>query len=547
MTAPTETSATAAPRVVLIVSNGPLCIGDPELFGGQPCSHATIKMPQLPLPALAMTAATGVNPLVHGIVTGTQLDPETLQPRPLRSSDRRFPAFWTDAAAAGLRTLAIDWPASDDDPGLPDAVTPHTLNAAINAADVSHHADLAQLLDSTASSDTERLATMYLARLDIVLAAAEAAASESTPPDAMAIVLREPPPSIPPERIAQYVHDRLCPLLTALPAETTVIMVRRWLSGDETTRVFPSAMTLLGGARKASSVSTGISLLAIGGATRLLCGLPCPHGIVQPRWPFLTLPPQDSHRPFATGATSSNMDIAQLVRRVLEMSDGPARTQAIAVLLKEISVLATIGSTSQRFDELAILARGMVDLRGSPVDYWSLVESLHRCGDKEGCDAAVHAMQAAHPSHPATLLAIAMSTIEKAPQQAKQMLGTVDVADFQIRSALGTLGRICLRLDLRQQGEAAIRRAIGLGVANPVDCVALSTHLLRDGQADEAFKVLGRNGIPPNNPKWCILRLRILLALGKTDRARRLADAILVDSPANGEVISLMRGVSGST
>ena len=546
MTAPPEASSSPRPRVVLIVSNGPLCIGDPEMFGGQPCSHAAIKMPLLPLPALAMTAATGVNPLVHSIVTAPMLDPDDLQPRPPRSSDRRFPAFWTDAAAAGLRTLAIDWPATDDDPDLPDAVSPRSINEAIKAAAISTHADLARLLEPDAAADRQQRTTAYLLRLDITLAAAEEAASAATPPDAMAIVLREAPPSIPPDRVAAYVQDRLCSLLSAVPVGTTVIMVRRWISGDETARVYPSAMTLLGGAQKTSTATTDVSLLSIGGAARILCGLPCPHGVVPPQWPFLAAQPPHDHRPFPIGATSSNSDLAAMVQRVLEMPAGDARTRAITVLSKEVSVLTTIAVASQRFEELAMLAAAMVGLRGNAVDYWSSVEALHHTGDLDARDQAIQALATAHPGHSATTLALALTHIQDAPAEVKQQLADIDIADFQIKSALGMLGRICFRADLPQQGEAAISRAISLRVASSMDRVALSAHLLRTDRAEEAFELMGRIGIPPNNHKWCILRLRILLKLGQTDVARRLADAILAESPADNEVASLMRGISNS-
>ena len=49
------------PKVVIIVSDGPLIVGAPDLLAGRPAIHIPVASPPLRAAALATTIATGMN------------------------------------------------------------------------------------------------------------------------------------------------------------------------------------------------------------------------------------------------------------------------------------------------------------------------------------------------------------------------------------------------------------------------------------------------------------------------------------------------------
>jgi len=107
-----------SPRLVLIVSDGSLMAGRPEQLAGRSTIHMPIASPELPLPAIVTTVATGVDATTHGIVTAATIEPTTLETRLVQASERWFPTFWNSGNAVGIRTALIDWPASIGDPDV---------------------------------------------------------------------------------------------------------------------------------------------------------------------------------------------------------------------------------------------------------------------------------------------------------------------------------------------------------------------------------------------------------------------------------------------
>lgn len=542
MTMNSKHSAGIAPRLVLIVSNAPILLGDPDELGGRPCHHAIIKAPPLPLPALATTAATGVSPLVHGIVCTPLVDRADLSLRPPTYADRCFPAFWTEAAAAGIRTMTIDWPASDDDPSLAITVTPQDLNQAIRAIDVESHPFL-ETIDAGAKASAERQKIgLFLSRVDFTIAAAQDAAQSSTPPDAIAMVLRHLNEEISAQDSARYIEPRINAFLATLPETATVLIVRKWATEESSLRARPYSLTISGGAYRISTVETKVSLGSIGGAARSILNLPCPAGVETPRWAFLGCKDDISHRPFPIGARSATADWDDCVQRACSLPIGPAREKTIRVLTTEIGVLTVVAYAQQRWHELARYAAAMIELRGDPVDHWNLVDAINRGDDQDAKAEAIRNLKAAHPDHPVAKLAHCLELIGPAVDDAKSMLAELDIDSFPVKVALGTLGRISFRAGLEDQGRAAIQQAIHGGIATSADHVALAAHFLRNNSPQDAMTALANNGIPPSNRKWCLLRLRIVLAMGKHDAAKRLAEAIHKEWPADADVSTLMSG-----
>ena len=543
MTSSPDISPPPTPRVVLIVSNAAVLIGDPEMLSGRPCSHGIFKMPHLPLPALAMTAATGVDPLVHGVVTSNVVHQADLTTGPVSHEDRRFPAFWNDAAKVGLRTLAIDWPATEGDPDLPDAISPATINTLVREADAIAPDRITDLLQPNADEELRQPAEHFLSRLDVAFAAAHAAISAASPPDLLALVLRGSNKPIPDAALSPPMQAALESFISSLPSNTPVLIVRRWVGGvGEADRRMPYAFTLVGGPQiEVRKKTPGLAIQAVGGAVRLFAELPCPHGATIPDWKFVKLPEPDANRPLPQGISESQTDWEALIDRVLAMPKTPARAKAARCLTYRFAVLASIALFRQRWDELGSLAGWLVNLRGDLVDHWLNVYATNRRGESEALPAAVNAMTRAHPNQHVTTIANCLLRAKDAPGEIRSMLEPINAAELPLASALGTLGRLCLLAELPEAGADALRRAIQSGTACAADRGVLAAHLLKQGEPAAARLALGQLGGPNGAKQWCILRLRILLAMDLHDAAAKLAESILDRYPAESTVLQLMK------
>ena len=537
-----EHSAGIAPRLVLIVANAPVLLGDPDQLGGRPCHHAVIETPPLPLPALATTAATGVTPLVHGIVCAPQVDRIDLSLRPPAYADRCFPAYWTEASTAGLRTMTIDWPASDDDPAIDTNLTPNDINTALQSADIESHPYFDTTKAPAKASVERRNLGLFLSRADIAIAAAENAVQSDTPPDTIAMVIRHSTQVISAQDVARYVEPKIDAFLGSLPDSTTVLIVRKWASPESSTRALPYTLTLCGGTHRLSTIKTNVSLPSLGGASRRILNIPCPTGVEVPLWAFLNCKEDSPNRPFPIGVRPAAIDWNDLIVRAHAIEVDSVRNKTIRVLTAEIGALAVVSHTRQRWPELTRYAVSMIALRGDPADHWILIDALNRGKDQDAKAEALRNLKAAHPNHPVTKLAQCLALIGPAIDQAKVMLAEIDVDSFPIKPALGTLGRVCFRAGLEDQGRAAIQQSIHRGCASSADRVALASHFLRNNSPQDAMTALAKNGIPPGDRKWCLLRLRIVLALGKTDAAEQLAAGILQEWPDDATVLKLMSG-----
>ena len=529
------------PRLVLIVSDGPLLVGDPEQVAGRAASHAAIRVPPLGIPALATTVATGVDALVHGIVTDSMVDPDTLKIRPTLWSDCRFPTFWTAAAEQGLHTLTIDWPATADDPDLPDAIPPTTINAAVRALSSTDAQPLATLLPEDISDEDTQRGIRFLARMGETLAHANAAIAYETPPDLLAMVLRSGDTIVKDTSLAAFMQQRIESFIENLSTDTAVLIVRRWIAPDDTVaRTIPYAMTLIGGPQHPSVRNPAVTLQSLGGGVHMLAGLTCPHGVAVPKWPFLTIH-NAQDRPLALGAVEDPTDWDALVQRVLAVTDETGRRKATAVLISRFAQLSAVALMRQRWADLEPIAKRLVTLRGNPQDYWLRIYAADRRGNKADLPEAINAMVEAHGDHVVTNVARCLELITSDQDKTRAILQDIEPAKLPIKSALGMLGRLCLHTGLNQQGTSAIRQAIQLAVATGADRTLLATHLLKDGRPDEAWTAIGRVGKPPGNRMWCLLRLRILLALGRRDQAQQLAAEILEQYPADVKVLQLMQ------
>ena len=165
----------------------------PAIDGGAlPHLHSLIKRgasgflaaaPPLSVPLVTTTLATGRHPENHGVLADAEARPDGGGVQPIGRRSWRAPALWELAAAAGLRTAAVNWPATvparlwpgivvDDDfaephgrdfagwPLPPGCVSPATWRPTL--ADLRVHpteigaAELATLLPRLAGMDRRR-------------------------------------------------------------------------------------------------------------------------------------------------------------------------------------------------------------------------------------------------------------------------------------------------------------------------------------------------------------------------------------------------------
>ena len=537
-------------RVILIVSDGPLLNTEEPSLSGRQVISVPVQVPPMQLPAIATTMATGVEPHVHGIVTWATVSaesPEHLQFVAIDAAQRRYPAFWTEAAGQGLRTMAIDWPATEGDPDLNDAIPPTAISKVVQN-ELSTNPDLIDTLPPPDIGQHRRpqVATLLL-RLDHVLAEAHSAVNAPNPHDALCIALRTSSLSEVREPIAAAVHERLMAFLQTIRNDAAIIViVNPSFPGDsKAEKPYLYRMTIICDVQVTPDKRRLIQLHSVGGAVRLLLGLPCPAGTGFPNWPFLTLPTANaSDRPFPVGARSDDVDWDAIIERAIiaarESSD-EAPMAIVQNLIRRFGTLARIALLQARWDQLADNAQRMVMLRGNALDHWMYVLSLDRGGNEPSRSLAIEAMVEKFPDLDITKVAQALGLIATAPDQVRALLQDINVQTFRFDSALGPIGRLCLQVKLQDMGEALLSRSIVRNSATAADRVILANHLLKSGNAEAAFAAIGEAVSPKGSVQWSLLRLRILLATDRLDVAEKFADAVLGFHPGDPEITHLMK------
>jgi len=536
-------------RVILIVSNGPLLNTEEPSLSGRQAISVPVQVPPMQLPAIATTMATGVEPHVHGIVTWATVsakNPEHLQLVPIDAAQRRYPAFWTEAAGQGLRTMAINWPATKGDPDLNDAILPTAISKVVRN-ELSTNPDLIDTLPPPEIGQHRRpqVATLLL-RLDHVLAEAHSAVNAPNPHDALCIALQTSSHPEVRDPIAAAVHERLMAFLQTIRDDAVVVIVNpAFPDVSKFEKPTLCRMTIICGGQVTPDKRRLIQLHSVGGAVRLLLGLPCPTGTGFPNWPFLTLPPANaSDRPFPVGARSDDVDWDAIIERAIiaarESSD-EAPMAIVQNLIRRFGTLARIALRWARWDQLADNAQRMVMLRGKALDHWMYVLSLDRGGNEPSRSLAIEAMVEKFPDLDITKVAQALGLIATAPDQVRALLQDINVQTLGFDSALGPIGRLCLQVKLQDMGEAMLSHSIVRNSATAADRVILANHLLKSGNAEAAFAAIGAAVSPKGSVQWSLLLLRILLATDRLDVAEQFADAVLGFHPMDPEVMHLMK------
>ena len=476
-----------APRLVIIVSDGPLLVGKPEQLAGRSAIHIPVATPPMPLAAIASTIATGVNPTVHGIVTAATVDGETKQVRNTVASDRKFQAFWTKS---GLNIALINWPATEGDSDVSNV----DCDEAFEKAKKFQCSDIVGIVLQTNIQD------------------------KSTP-----------------EKV-RLQQAELEAYLSSLTSETHILLVYR--RTDEEGNILKAINTLVTtllveGSDYESSSATFIEV--IGGAIYLLAGIPCPVGVKLPKWPFMERFSQNETRSFPINPSKDEADWFQICKDVIASEN----KQGIAVLTQRFVTLMSVSFRKRKWKELAFSSECLIQLRGNPLEWWQQILALHQLGNQESLGNAIEKLEEQFPKKFITLIARSLLLYEAKPDEAFELLKDIDPTKMAVFHALGTLGRMCLRVGLEEKGVEAIELAIKRLTVIPADRAQLANYFAKRDEFEKALMTLGRVGIG-GEISWQELRLCTLVALQLTDQAKQVASNIIKIKPTHAEAIKVL-------
>ncbi|MBC8522404.1 hypothetical protein H8D29_00585 [PVC group bacterium] len=480
--------AEKTPRLVIIVSDGPLIVGNAEELANRSAIHIPVSTPPIPLAAIATTVATGVNPLVHGIITAVTVDAETEDVRDAVASDRRFQAFWTNS---DLKTSLINWPATKGELDVTSIESDYVFKQA------------KECMDS-----------------DVIGLVVPSKLTEISPP----------------EKVKEQ-QAELESFLSTFGKETSVIIVHKRTSekGTVPNAVNPlSATFLIDGCQYESKQAPFIEV--IGGAAYLLAGIPSPVGVKLPRWPFIVgLHNTAETRTFPIASVSDETDWKSVIKDSKEVND----PKVLAVLIQRFTTLVSVSFKKKMWKELEYNSECLKQLRGNPMEWWLVILALHQQGKMEEMAESIAVLEEQFPKKFITAIAKSLLLFDSKPEEAKELLKEINPKRVAVFHALGTLGRICLRVGLEDKAVEAIELAIEKRTVIPADRARLANYLAQREEYGRALKSLGRVGIN-GDLSWQELRLHILLDLNMKDQAKQIASNILQKHPAHQEALSVI-------
>jgi len=363
------------PRLVIIISDGPMLVGTPEQVANRPAIHIPVDFPPIPLATIATTIATGVNPVVHGIVTAVTVDGETFQIRDTVASDRCFQAFWTQS---GLHTKLINWPATEGD------------------SDVT----------SYEHSDVFAKAKECL-EADVIGMVLPSNVREQSTPDSV----REQ-------------QQELETFLSSLTHSTRVLLVhKRTNNGGHipNARLSLCATFLVDGC--AHELRRSSYLEVMGGAMYVLSGVSCPMGVKLPQWHFIkALVDCLETRVFPINPKNEETDWLQLIDKISESKN----EESIALLNQRFTTLVSVSFKKKLWKELEYNSECLIQLEGKPFERWLKILALHQQDKKEELVTAVDDLCDFYPNIFITRIAKSLLLFEAKPDETLELLKDID-------------------------------------------------------------------------------------------------------------------------
>jgi len=387
------------PRFVMIVTDAPLMAGRPSKLANRVAIHLTIISAPLPPAASATTIATGVSPLIHGIVTKGTVDSESLTIRESVRTDRRFQTFWDES---DLDVKLINWPAT------------------IGDGQVTNLQSFQEFQDAKECLGAE-IVGILLPRL---------AREENTP------------------REVSDTQQELENFLECLPKETKVLIVHRRTEDDGVPlkSMHTLCATFLVGNYEIQPKKL-CYLEAVGAASYLLAGVPCPVGVVQPKWQFLPPCAEDIQSVFPKNPLSDTVDWPALIQQIIQSDN----TASITLLTQRFTTLVSLAFKKQLWEKLEFNSTCLIQLRGNPFDYWMLILALEQQGKIEELQPVTVLLEKLFPNIFITRIAKALVQFDE--QETLDLLQTIEIEKMGVYHALGLYGRSCLKATITRCRE----------------------------------------------------------------------------------------------
>jgi tetratricopeptide (TPR) repeat protein len=533
------TESKSLPQVVIIVSDAPLIDGVHEQVAGRAAVYVPILSPELPLPALATTVITGVHPITHGIVTLAEIEEKTLNMRPIKATDRLFPAFWSERTI----TTLIGWPGVVDDEDLQyeqsQAMVQRKL---LESDDCTKRID--EKINDCDGGDTCSPKTRMQVQLQLAtVARAQAYLQEFNQTEVLGIALKSSDEEVP-SSVTSLLHAEVEAFITSLAMETNVVLVQRTpekkLHSQIVTTPYVATYLLQYATHE---VTFPVELPSVGGSIYRMTGQRCPHGVTEANWNFL--PPIDTElaRPFPLASRKDERDWQSIAERLqVQKEEDPQGTRkTINLVVRRWIVLSNVALWYHRWDLLEKYSTYLIELRGATRDHWNKLLALHRLGKTEEAKLTSATLERLHPNIPVTILANALTVIESDPNQARALLQTIELEEIKISSALGIYGVLSIRTDLTEQGTEALEKAMQIGLISLSERAVLAESYLKKQEYKKALQTLGKVGSTSGSISWRLLRLKIYVALEETEFAEKLAASILETDPNNQAVQQILR------
>jgi hypothetical protein len=478
------------PRFVMIVTDAPLMAGRPSKLANRVAIHLTIISAPLPPAASATTIATGVSPLIHGIVTKGTVDSESLTIRESVRTDRRFQTFWDES---DLVVKLINWPAT------------------IGDGQVTNLQSFQEFQDAKECLGAE-IVGILLPRL---------AREENTP------------------REVSDTQQELENFLECLPKETKVLIVHRRTEDDGVplNSMHTLCATFLVGNYEIQPKKL-CYLEAVGAASYLLAGVPCPLGVAQPKWQFLPPCAEDIQSVFPKNPLPDTVDWPALIQQIIQSDN----TASITLLTQRFTTLVSLAFKKQLWEKLEFNSTCLIQLRGKPFDYWMLILALEQQGKIEELQPIITQLEKLFPN--IFITRIAKTLVQFDEKEILDLLQSIEIEKMSVYHALGLYGRSCLKVGLKERGEAALTLAIQRGTAISADRVQLAKFYFENGEFKKALRFMKRIGESDCELSWQVLRLKILDSLNLKEEALLQAKRILAEMTTHGLALKVLEKFS---
>ena len=474
------------PRLLIVVTEGPLMMGAPVSLGGRPTTNISVASPPIPPAAIAVSVTTGVNALVHNVVTRATVDSRTYEIREACREDRRAQAFW-DGTDLSVKT--VNWPATIGDVRVDNIDTVDCFGA------------IRKCLNA-----------------DVVCALLPWSANQGN--------------AIEQVRLQQ---EQLEDLISSLPDSHIILIHRRTeQDGSLKSRIRPYEATLITG-QDGHAIKNIPYLELIGGVAYLFAGVPCPVGVKQPEWTFLDSLNVNAPRAFPTVSDIEDTDWFDVIEHVLKEDN----KQAAKLLSMRFLAVSMLAFKKEKWEQLEFSSASLIHLRGNPYEYWMLVIALEQQAKFEQLGATVKQLTEVYPH--ANVTKIAELFVQLQDETLIEKLEQIKVDQISIPQALGAFGRLCLKTGLDELGTQAIMLAIKHGFATSSDRAQLANHFFKVENYESGLRALREVGANRGEMTWQVLRLKLLVALEKGNEATQLANVILEQDSTQENALAALK------